>query len=167
MIKKWLTALVCVMMSNWGVAHEQDLLKSSDISRIMQQILSEHVDKKEVTPPVLQHAFETYINQFDPHRMYLLESEVVSYFKPYPAQLAQAIQQYKRNDFSQFKQLNQTIQASIERARRIREDLEASVKASTFHPSPDKEHTPIANKEGFEPFAATREQLKERMMQNL
>lgn len=167
MSKKIFVALLFMVISCGGEAHEQDLLKTSDISRIMQQILSEHVDKKEVTAPLLHHAFETYINQFDPNRIYLLESETAPYFLPTPVQLEQAIEQYKRKDFSQFKQLNQKIQTSIERSRRIRQDLEANVKNSLFHLSSDKVQAQVANKDDLTPFAATKEQLKERMMQNL
>lgn len=148
-------------------AHEQDLLKIQDISLIMKEILSEHVDKKEITVPVLNHALEIYIDQFDPHRMYLLESEVAPYFKPSEAQLQQAIEQYKHNDFSVFKQLNQIIQSSIDRSRRIRQELELDIKNSLFYPSPDKEHVPIVKKEEMEPFAGTREELRKRIMQNL
>lgn len=167
MLKKIFAACLSVIAISQLCAHEPDLLKTSDISRIMQQILSEHVDKKEVTAPVLHDAFETYINQFDPHRMYLLESETAPYFTPTAAQLEQAIQQYKRKDFSQFKQLNQVIQTSIERARRIRHDLEANVKNTLFNQGSDKTHASSTNKEDLVAFAATKEQLKERMVQNL
>jgi carboxyl-terminal processing protease len=167
MHKRWFAVFLLLIMSGLIEAHEQDLLRTRDISHVMQQILSEHVNKKEITTLILHHAFEIYINQFDPHRMYLLESEVVAYFKPTSAQLEQAMEQYKRNDFSRFKQLNQTIQTAIERSRRIRQELEIGVKNSLFHPSPDKEHGPIANKETMEPFASTKEQLEERILQNM
>ncbi len=167
MRKWWFAAILFVIMNCVSEAHEQDLLKAKDISRIMQQILSEHVDKKEMTARILQHALLVYINQFDPHRMYLLENEVAPYVNSSPTELQQALEQYKRNDFALFKQLNQTIQISIERSRRIRQGLEAEVRQSLFHPSPDKEHAPIVNQEEMEPFAHHLQQLKERIMQNL
>lgn len=167
-MRQWLFAVfILLMMNRLGEAHEQDLLKPADISRIMQQILSEHVEKKEVTAHILNNAFEIYIDQFDPHRMYLLESEVAPYFNASQSQLQQAIQQYRQKDFSVFKKLNQIIQASIERSRLIRHELELKVKNSLFSPSPDKEHLPVTNKEALEPFARTQEELKKRILQNL
>jgi len=167
MYKMLFATILLLSVSFLSEAHEQDLLKAHDIARIMQQILSEHVDKKEITVQILNNALVIYIDQFDPHRMYLLESEVAPYLKPSSLELQQAIQQYKQNDFSLFKQLNRTIQTSIERSRHIRKELEEDVKNSLFHPSPDYEHSPIANKEGMDSFARTKEQLKERIMQNL
>jgi carboxyl-terminal processing protease len=144
-------------------AHEQDLLKESDIHRIMQQILSEHVNKNKMTGQILQSALLIYIDQFDPHRVYLLESEVAPFIHLSSQQLNQAIEQYKHNDFSIFKQLNQVIQTSIARSRKMRQDLELEVKSKTFHSSFDKE--PITHNE--EPFALTEEQLKGRLIRNL
>jgi carboxyl-terminal processing protease len=145
-------------------AREQDLLKASDINRIMQQILSEHVAKKEMTSQILKNALRTYIDQFDPHRIYLLDSEVTPYVQLSPAQLNQAIEQYKLGDFSIFKQLNEMIKSSIERSRKIRQDLVVETKNTAFHLSPD-DHTIYIEEKG--PFARTTDELKVRIMQNL
>lgn len=163
----WFAVLVLLLISAWSEAYEQNLLKTNDISRIMQKILSEHVEKKEINSQILGNALEIYIDQFDPHRMYLLESEVIPYFKATPDKLQQALKQYDQKNYDIFKQLNQTIQASIERSRRLRQNLESQIKNSSLHPSPDKEHIPLANQEAMPPFAQTQEQLKERLMQNL
>lgn len=167
MHKWWITALLFLSINFLIEAHEQDLLKTGDINRIMQQIFSEHVDKKEMTSQILHSALLIYIDQFDPHRMYLLQSEVAPFLNFSPAQLNQAIEQYKKNDFTIFKQLNQIIQASIERSRKIRQGLELEVKNNLFHPSPDKEHSSLSNKEEMDVFAKNTDQLKERLTENL
>lgn len=162
----WLAALLCLSMSVSLKAHEQDLLKASDINRIMQQIFSEHVEKKQITSQVLHNALVVYVDQFDPNRMYLLESEVIPFIHLSPQQLNQAIEQYKKQDFTIFKQLNQVIQASIERSRQIRQELESEEKNKLFHV--DKEQAAdSSNKKEAEPFARTTDQLKERILQNM
>jgi carboxyl-terminal processing protease len=168
-MRKWLwtVALLFLSMNDLLDAHEQDLLKADDIKRIMQQILSEHVDKKEMTNQIFQNALIIYIEQFDPHRMYLLESEVTPFIHLSSAQLSQAIEEYKINNFSIFKKLNQVIQASIERSRKIRDGFELEVKNNLFYQSPDKADKPLSNQEEMDPFARTIDQLKERIKQNL
>ncbi len=111
--------------SSWLVA-EQDLLKFSDVNTIMNQILEHHVDKKEVTSKILQNALTIYIDQFDLHRIYLLESEVAPFTHLSSERLVTLIEQYKKGDFAIFKQLNQAIQTSIERSRELRENLEVN-----------------------------------------
>lgn len=163
MRKWWLTAFLFLSMNYLLEAHEQDLLKANDISRIMQQILREHVDKKEMSNKILQSALLVYINQFDPHHMYLLESEVEPFQHLSHSQLSQAIEQYQHNDFSVFKRLDQIIQASIERSRKIRQEIEVEIKNNHFQPSQDQAFSLKTQ----EPFAQTIDQLKERVKQYL
>lgn len=167
MMRKWLVAILLLGMCSWIEGHEQDLLKTPDITRIMQQILSEHVQKKEVTAEILHNAFEIYISQFDPHRIYLLESEAAPYYNLSSVQLEQAMQQYKKNDFSQFKQLNQVIQRSIERSRLIRKEVEANAKNNFISSGLEKGKGGVPDKENLDSFASTKEQLKERISLNL
>lgn len=159
--------LICLSLGFSLSAREQDLLKMHDVNRVMQQILSQHVDKKEMTGKIIQSALIIYIDQFDPHRMYLLEREVTPFVHLSQEQLNQAIEQYKKSDFSLFQQLNRVIQGAIERSRQLRQGLEKEVKNGLFHFSPTKEHTALAKDEEFEPFATTNEELKERLIQNL
>lgn len=153
----------CVSLS----AHEQDLLKANDVNRVMQQILSQHVDKKEITGKIIQSALIIYIDQFDPHRMYLLEREVTPFVHLSQEQLNQAIEQYKKSDFSLFQQLNRVIQGAIERSRRLRKELETEVKSGLFHFNSTKEQTAVSKDEEFEPFVNTDTELKEKLTQNL
>ena len=133
----------------------------------MQQILSEHVDKKQVSSQILQHAFEVYINQFDPHRIYLLESEVAPYLNMTPAQLENVADQYKNNNFIQFKELNKVIQVSIDRQRKIRHNLEENGMNTLFNSNHDSSEKPIVTQGSFSSFATSKEELKNRIIQNL
>lgn len=142
----------------------QDYLRANDISQIMKQIFSEHVDKKEITGKILQSSLRIYIDQFDPQRIYLLESEVTPFLHITPSQLEQLTEEYKSNNFSEFEQLNKVIQFSIERSRKIRKELEAKIKNSFFSPDPGQE--PFTSNKKMVPFAHTEEQLRERILEN-
>ena len=167
MFKERCSALLIFLGFVFGAeAHEQESLKTNEIHHIMDQIFSEHVNKKEISDQILHHAFLIYIDQFDPHGIYLLESEVAPYVKLTPAELDQAIKQYKANDFAPFKKLNTLIQGSIVRARKIREGLEPEVKKSQFLQSPEKGKALGAKKEG-DFFAETADQLRGRILENL
>lgn len=166
MLKNWFS-FVLLILSLVGLAYasEDETLKPKDIRRIMDQIFSEHVTKKGMDRQILGHALVVYIDQFDPYRMYLLESEVNQYKNLPPTELDQAIEQYKKNDYSLFVKLNQLIQSAIERSRKIREGLETDVKKSLFHPSPDKEQKLV--QKTTDAFPSTIDQLKDRILLNL
>ncbi|MBA3957744.1 MAG: PDZ domain-containing protein [Parachlamydiaceae bacterium] len=103
---------------------EEELLKKADIHKVMQQIFKAHVEKKEMTATILQNAFEVYIDQFDPYRIYLLADEVNPFLTLTQLQFDSLLQEYRNKDLSAFERLNAVIQKSIVRSRTIREALE-------------------------------------------
>ena len=109
----WLAVCLFFITACAAEAHEQDLLKSGDISRIMQQILNKHVQQKEITAQIMDSALDIFIDQFDPHRIYLLEGEVAPFLHYSFTQLNEAIEQYNHNDLSVFKQLNQVFKPPL------------------------------------------------------
>jgi carboxyl-terminal processing protease len=140
-------------------SHEQDLLKASDVSKIMKQILDHHVEKKEMSSTVLHQALTTYIEQFDPTRVYLLDREVEPFIHMSPDRLKAVLDQYKENNFSAFRELNKVIQQSILRSRKLRENLEHD--NSLF-----ENKNEIANPQThFEGYAKTVEDLQDRIKQ--
>lgn len=114
--------LLCFLINSFLFSQEQELRKQ-DVSKIMEQIFSEHLGQKQIDEEILRHAFKIYIDQFDPDRTYLLQTEVKPFLQLSPAQMQQFIVQYKAGDFSSFEKLNSMIQKSILRAREYRKEL--------------------------------------------
>jgi carboxyl-terminal processing protease len=142
-------------------ALEQDLLKIDDISRIMQQILKQHVDKKEISSKIVEGSLLIYINQFDPQRIYLLEEETQPFLHLSSDKIKQIIQQYQQKNFSLFVELNQVVQKSIERARQLRKEVLTSLPKNI---DPQLLVEPIRVHDSF---AKSVDELKERWRQNL
>jgi carboxyl-terminal processing protease len=145
--------------------YEQDLLKSSNIAQIMTQILDHHVEKKEMTEKVLQHSVVSFIDRFDPLRIYLLESEVSPYISPSPERMRLLIDQYKDHNFAVFHELNDLFQQAIERSRSMRRELEAN--KSTLFNFKNKQDALIVGGSMNELFAKNKNELKERLVANL
>lgn len=101
-------------------ADTPSLLKESDINRIMQEIFSQHVDKKEMSGPILKASIRSYLEQFDPERIYFLESEVQPYLSMNDEQLNVLVSRYKKGDYTAFKEINKMIQKAILRAQNHR-----------------------------------------------
>jgi carboxyl-terminal processing protease len=110
--------------SLWAAEHE--LLKESDINKIMKQIFDQHIDKKEITGAIIKNSFKVYIDQFDPDRTYLLEGEVLPFLDMQKSEIDKLIAQYKLSQFPEYTQLNDVIQKAINRARNIRTSIESN-----------------------------------------
>lgn len=135
--------LIFIAFTSIAGAAESDLLKAGDVSKIMKQIFDQHVNKKEISSVILQHAFQIYFDQFDPQRVYLLSSETDPWTHMSDSDLLKVIAQYKGNNFSAFEKMNDAIQTSIRRARQnraeIMKDPDALFSAKSGKPSSDRE----------------------------
>lgn len=100
----------------------QPLLSSGDIQGVMNQLLELHIDKKEMSTPILGRSLKIYVSHFDPSHSYLLEEEVFTYIHPSDKELQKMLIDYQNDRFPAFFSLNQRIQESILRARGWRQE---------------------------------------------
>ncbi len=114
-VRWFLPLIVCV-----SLLADPASLKETDINKVMQEIFSQHVDKKEMNEVLLKSAFKTYIEQFDPDKTYLIQSEVNPYLNMDNPRLETLLKRYKAGDYTAFKELNKVFQKSIARARENR-----------------------------------------------
>ncbi len=141
---------------------DPELLKNGDVKKVMKEMLAQHVDKKEVTAQLLQQSIQEYIDQFDPQRIYLLQSEVNQLTTINPDQKL-LLKEYADSDLVEFQNIDKVIQHAIERARHIRQDL-------LTHPNSlfiETQRDDVANKwrdsEVKRPFAKDVPELKDRI----
>lgn len=161
--------LSCFLINSILFAQEPEQLRKQDISKIMEQIFSEHLGQKQINEEILKHAFKIYIDQFDPDRTYLLQSEITPFIQVSPSQMQELITQYKAGDFSSFEKMNNVIQKSILRARQYRKELLKNPEA--IFNAADKLQS-SKNNEWLDPdlnrlFATSDSQLKDRIREQM
>lgn len=152
--------LIIFSWSTFGIA-EESLLKTQDVSKIMEQIFSQHVTQKGMTEPILKSSFKNYLEQFDPDRIYLLESEAAPFLNPSKAELNQYIKDYQEGNFDAYSKMDSLIKKAIERNRQWRDEFKKDQNSLFNVALQDKV------KSNFDPFsnslfATNPEELKER-----
>lgn len=103
-------------------AQETKLLHADDVKNVMSEILKQHVDKKDLSDKIITSSFKIYIDQFDPDRIYLLESEVAPFLHPSSSEIREVLQDWKNTQFRVYERLNAVIEQSIMRARQERKN---------------------------------------------
>jgi carboxyl-terminal processing protease len=156
--------ILIVFVSSSVSAVENGYLHSEDVKKVMSQIFDQHVQKKNITADIIKNSFRVYIDQFDPDRVYLLDSEVRSFTNLGKSETKRILRQYQRNDFSTYDQLNTVIQQAIKRAADYRQALirnnEAFITQGLTDPS-YKEHG------YYQSFARNTSDLKQRQKQQM
>ncbi len=156
-MKHQILILAFLLLSTVASA-EQTLMKTDDIKHIMGEMLSQHVDQKEITAPVLERALQEYIDEFDPMRVYLLESEVNAILPKNTAEQEALLVQYNKNNFSKFNQIDTILQKSIARARQLRHEImKQPDELLSIKPDLNARESEVKR-----PFATTESELKNR-----
>lgn len=98
-------------------------LKNRDIRPTMQEIFNYHVECKELSQLLVKRSFKIYIEQFDPLRIYLLQDEVKPFLELSQEQVNGTIKRYYKDDFSDYENLNKIIVNSVNRAKKLRQQI--------------------------------------------
>lgn len=110
------------LLSASNIFSNSKQLKSFDIKEVMQQLFEYHIDKKEMTPTLLERSLKIYIDQFDSYKAYLLSNEVDLYMHPSSGLLKTMLQEYNQGLYATYFALNAKIQMAIHRAREWRQE---------------------------------------------
>jgi carboxyl-terminal processing protease len=109
----------------------QQSLKIEDIPRVMERFFSFHIENKEFSTTIVRRSMKIYIEQFDPEKVYLLESEVRPYLSMSEARAKEILARLEKHDYTDFFELNGVIQQAIIRAQAVRF---VTAKQLTDHP---------------------------------
>lgn len=156
--------LMLIVFSISFIYAEERALKPEDVKKVMAQIFSQHIYKKEISAEIIQNSFHVYIDQFDPNRIYLLESEVRSFIDLNKNDAGRILRQYQNNEFVAYKRLNTLIQVAIHRAREYRESL---IHHHEFAFSPANSPADYKEHADYHGFAKNPVELKQRQKQRM
>jgi len=105
-------------------------LKKQDVRKTMQEMLAYHVDYKEFSAIFARRSIKLYVQQFDLEKTYLLAHEAKLFLDPKDDLIESTVRKYKKDDLSEFEAINQVIEYSVMRTRRIRAEVETELALS-------------------------------------
>ncbi len=116
--------LLALIISLPLVAQADDtLLTPADIHKEMNEIFTVHLTQKHMTKEIMHLALSQYINQFDPHHVYLLASDVAPFIATSDNNLEAMVDQYNKENYTVFEKLNAVIDRAIVKMRKVRSVL--------------------------------------------
>lgn len=110
----------------------QPVLKTHDIAKVMDRFFEYHIEHKEFSPTLIRRSMKIYVEQFDPEKVYLLESEISPFLNMGDGRAKEVMERLKKEDYSDFETLNQLIQKAIVRAQGIRKGLSQHMVRETW-----------------------------------
>ncbi len=118
LIKK-ITIFFLIIIS-FQITAATKVLKNQDILPILEQMMIYHVENQQLTPTLVKRSFKVLFEQFDPDKLYFIESEIKSYLDLSDSQAEKIMLKFEKEDFRDYHHAYQLIQSAIYRARSIR-----------------------------------------------
>jgi carboxyl-terminal processing protease len=97
------------------------------VHRSIEDMLDYHVEYKTFSPLLAKRSLKLFFEQFDPYKIYLLQSEVASLNNMTEEHLEDVIRAHQRSGYSVYEQADELLISSIIRARQYREQVKNEV----------------------------------------
>ena len=120
--KSFLISFLFVLFANFIEAKPADLTPSSAHKKAL-EILKAHVLHKEFTPELAKHTLENFLDELDPIKTYLIESETLKWIEPSADLLNQLVSCFKKGDFHFFQDIHTVMIEAIERRNKLENTL--------------------------------------------
>lgn len=88
-----------------------------------EEIFKAHVTYKNLSPELSERILQNYLDELDPTKTYLLDSEITTWTSPSEDLLNQLVKDYKREEFSVFDQMYSIMVAAVERRNKLEGEI--------------------------------------------
>ena len=134
MLRKTILIFLFVLLGIGSASALPSSLKIDDIQRVMDRLFALHIENKEFNTTIIRRGMKLYIEQFDPEKSYLLESESLPYLNMSEQKAQEVLVRLKSQDYSDFLTLNEIFQNAILRAQQSREVLAKEMARENYTP---------------------------------
>lgn len=116
---KLISFLVTILILISSLEAKPPQLTPHDTKIKIEEILQAHVSHQKLTEEIASRAIQNYIDELDPGKTYFLESDIEEFIHPSEPLLNQALVGYRREDFSVFEKIHETMLLAIQRRGKI------------------------------------------------
>ena len=129
-IKRFL--IIYLFISTTYCFTETKVLKKEDIRPTVEQMMLYHVENQQMTPAIIQRSFKVLLEQFDPEKIYFMQSEVEDFLNLSDSEAKKVLTRFEKEDYKDFDNLFKLIKSVVLRARSVRTKKIAELKKSGF-----------------------------------
>ncbi len=108
-----------------------------DVKIKIEEILKAHATYKYLTPQLMERTLRNFLEELDPTKTYLLESEIEAWMNPTEETLKESLDNFKTTDFSVFSDIYTVMGSAVERRGLLekemaQKELPSEVKSDEF-----------------------------------
>jgi carboxyl-terminal processing protease len=126
MLLRLMSLLLLIIATCSSLEAKPPQLTPRDTRTKVEEILKAHVCHQALTEEIATRALQNYLEELDPGKTYLLESDIEQWTNPSQAVLAQTLEGYKKEDFSVFEGMHEKMISAIARRNALEKELESA-----------------------------------------
>ncbi len=127
MLLRMVTSLfILVILFSSNLEAKPPQLTPRDTKTKIEEILKAHVSHQKLTEEIVARAIQNYIDELDPGKTYFLASDIAEWIEPSPELLSQALEGYRKEDFSIFEKVHESMLFAIERRNTMEKEIESA-----------------------------------------
>jgi carboxyl-terminal processing protease len=130
LIKRFLILLFLV--PSFFCFGETRVLKKEDIGPTLEQMMLYHVENQVMTPEIVKRSFKVFVEQFDPEKIYFIQSEVEGLVNMSDAEASKVLVRLQKGDWRDFENGLKLMKSAISRAQAIRTKQMSELKKGGF-----------------------------------
>src|SRR5579885_2673524 len=89
----------------------------------IEEILKAHVSYQKLSPDIVKRSFANFLEELDPSKTYLIESEILTWIEPTDALLMQTLEEMKKEDYSAFSHIHDVMVQAIARRNELEKKI--------------------------------------------
>jgi carboxyl-terminal processing protease len=154
MIRKTVLFITVICSLVCQVSAAPKMLKVSDIQQVVQRFFAYHIEARDYNPTLIRRSMKIFVEQFDPDKSYVLDSEVSPYLNLSDQHAAKVMDRLKAGDYSDFFTLNMIFQKAVVRAEGFRATLTQQIVMN--------QRMTVSSGNSFSSYASSEAELVER-----
>lgn len=99
-------------------------LTDRDVASTLKQMMEAHASHKELSPAIVERIFERFLDELDPTKTYLLESEIKEWLRPSKERIQLIMKEIQEEHFDAFYAIHDQMMAAVNRRFTLEKTLE-------------------------------------------
>lgn len=113
----------------------------------LNEIMKAHASHKKLSPVIIERTLNNYLELLDPNKSYFIESDISQWLHPSEELINQILQDYYRNNYSEFEKIHQVMTQCIQRRHALEDKIDEKKLPQHVNPDEFKDMKWTANEE--------------------
>lgn len=122
---KKIILIIISLLSCIAYSEKQPDINVQDVQKKISEILKAHVNYDHIDEEIIKRALSNFIDELDPHKMYLLDTEVSQYINADKTLIAKCLEEYSQGKLDIFEEIYNLYTSAVDRRNLLEKEIQS------------------------------------------